>query len=56
MCGPRSDCSRRESLGYESSLICFYTQLNQELSNVSVMNKRATSVVIGALKMKKSNY
>ena len=25
MCGPRSDCSRRDSLGVEGSLICFYT-------------------------------
>ena len=25
LCGPRSYCSCRGSLGYESSLICFYT-------------------------------
>ena len=45
------------SLGYERSLVCFYTQLNQEvhISNISVEDKQATSVVIGALKMKR-NY
>ena len=42
------------SLGYERSLICFYTQLNQEVSNISVEDKQATSVVIGALKMKET--
>ena len=44
-----------DSLGYERSLICFYTQLNQEVSNISVEDKKATSVVIGALKMKRNN-
>ena len=43
------------SLGYERSLICFYTHLNQEVSNISVEDKQATSFVIGALKMKR-NY
>ena len=36
MCGIRSDCSRMGSLGLESSLICFYKQLDQEVSNISV--------------------
>ena len=55
MCGHRSGCSLMGSLGYERSLICFGTQLNQEVSNISVEDKQATSVVIGALKMKR-NY
>ena len=45
MCGPRLGCSRMGSLGYERSLICFYTHLNQEVSNISVEDKQATSVV-----------
>ena len=56
MCGPRSGCSRMGSLGYERSLICFYTQLNQEVSNISVEDKQATSVVIVALKMKRNYF
>ena len=56
MCGHMSVCSRMGSLGYERSLICLFTQLNQEVSNISVEDKQATSVVIGALKMKKNNY
>ena len=54
MCEPRSGYSRMGSLGYERSLICFYTHLNQEVSNFSVEDKQATSVVIGALKMKRN--
>ena len=44
------------SLRYERSLICFYTHLNQGVSNISVEDKQATSVVIGALKMKRNYY
>ena len=44
-----------DSLGYERSLICFYTNMNQEVSNISVEDKQATSVVIGAFKIKR-NY
>ena len=43
------------SLGYERSLTCFYTHLNQEVSNISIEDKQAISVVNGALKMKR-NY
>ena len=53
MCGPWLGCSRMGSLDYERSLICFYTQLNQEVFNISVEDKQASSVVIGALKMKR---
>ena len=31
------------SLGYGRSLICFNTQLNQEVSNISVEDNQATS-------------
>ena len=39
MCGPRSDCSRRGSLGVEGSLICFYTAGPRGIEYISVEDK-----------------